>query len=343
MKLWMIFVAFLVTVQILPVPISAEEKLEKFAGTKRCMGVKFRIVLYAKDIEVARANMKAAFERIDELNSILSDYDPKSELSRLSRSGGSGKVVEVSADLWTVLKASERVWKLSQKRFDPTIGPLSEIWKEAIRSEEFPKAEEIEIARKRCGFDKIEFVGEKKVRLLAKQMKLDLGGIAKGYAADEALKVLKELGTNSALVDGSGDIALGDPPPNRNGWNIEFETIKNQSEQSNAVRLLVLSNCGVATSGAKYQFIEHNGKTYSHIVDPTTGFAVTQRIRSTVIAKNGMMADALASSINVLGVEKSLKLVESLDQTEAALQSFEGELKVSKKFNWETRNNNNAK
>ena len=139
-------------------------------------------------------------------------------------------------------------------------------------------------------------------------MRLDLGGIAKGYAADEALKVLRSKGITRVLVAASGDIAVGDPPPAKDGWIVAVESLTRKNVPDLSLKLV---NQAVSTSGDAYQSVEIAGRRYSHIVDPKTGLGLEQRSSVTIIAATGMQADALATAVTVLGPEAGLELVRS--------------------------------
>ena len=150
--------------------------------------------------------------------------------------------------------------------------------------------------------------------------KITLGGIAKGYAADKALAILRKKGLNSVLVDAGGDLALGDPPPGRKGWKIDIGGRKHPN-----LPTLELANCAVATSGDVEQFVEVEGKRYSHIIDPRTGIGLTTRLQVTVVAPSGMQADSLASALTALGPEKGTALVKKLAGVQAYFVQRQGE------------------
>jgi thiamine biosynthesis lipoprotein len=158
-------------------------------------------------------------------------------------------------------------------------------------------------------------------------MRLDLGGIAKGYAADEALKVLKSRGIDCGLVAASGDIAIGNPPPEQKGWKIGIATIDAQANE--ATRNLVLHNCGISTSGDTEQFVEIDRVRYSHILDPQTCLGLTNRIQATIVAPDATTTDVLATTVCVLGVKRGLALVESWPRTAALVLTKDGETKQS--------------
>lgn len=284
-------------------------KLQRFAFDRMEMAVPVRIILYAPDDASATQAAKAAFDRIRQLNGILSDYDSQSELSRLSATAGSGRAVPVGEDLWRVLSAAQTASERSGGAFDATVGPVVRLWRRARRHRQMPSAERLQAARQAVGYRLVTLEPKTHaVRLARAGMQLDLGGIAKGYAVDEALKVLQKQGIRRVLIDAGGDIRAGDAPPDRKGWRIGVAPLNVAAKPS---RFVTLSNCAVATSGDAWQYVEINGRRYSHIVDPHTGLGLTDHSSVTVVAPDGTTADALASAVSVLGPEKGLALVET--------------------------------
>jgi len=270
------------------------------------MGVPFRMVLYATNEAQARIASDAAFARVRELNDKLSDYDLESELSKLSRS--SGRPVEVSDDLWRVLATAQDWARKSDGALDVTIGPVVNLWRHARRLQEFPRADRLAEARSRVGYTNLVLdPGRKTALLRVPEMRLDLGGIAKGFAADEAMKVLRTHGIQSALVAAAGDIALGDAPPGQRGWKVEIPSL--DVPDAPPARLVTASNAGVSTAGDVFQRLELNGTRYSHIVDPHTGIGLTDHSLVTVIAHDAMTSDALETVVSVLGPEKGLNVI----------------------------------
>jgi thiamine biosynthesis lipoprotein len=274
----------------------------RFEFSKPQMGAPFRIVLYAGDKSGAESAASAAFRRVEELNAILSDYNTDSELNQLSRTAGSGRTVPVSEDLWKVLAEAQQFSQLSDGAFDITVGPFVGLWRKARREQKFPDTTRLAEAWQAVGYQKVE-LKNRTARLLAPDMKLDLGGIAKGYAVDEAMKVLKKHGIRRALVAAAGDIAVSDPPPGKPDWQIEI---------GSPPKIIPLSNAAVSTSGDLFQHLELNGVRYSHIVDPRTGLGLTNQAMVSVIAPNSTTADALATAISVLGPEKGPRLAQKI-------------------------------
>jgi thiamine biosynthesis lipoprotein len=278
------------------------QKLSRFEFEKPQMGVPFRIVMYASSKEAATEAAEAAFARVSKLNDIMSDYDYDSELSRLGRASGTGGKVKVSQELWTILVRAQEFSKGSQGAFDVTVGPYIQLWRKARRERQLPSPDSIAKARARIGYTNV-VLKKGSVELKAPDMRLDLGAIGKGFAADEALRVLKARGINRAFAAASGDMALGEAPPGEKGWKIQLLEAKDDRGQA----FLILKNCGVATSGDLFQFVEIDGKRYSHIVDPRTGVGLTDRSLVTVVAKDATTADALSTTISVMPPGEGLK------------------------------------
>jgi thiamine biosynthesis lipoprotein len=245
----------------------------------------------------------------------MSDYDPDSELMRLCRDSGPGRPVKVSNDLWLVLSRAQELARQTDGAFDVTLGPLTDLWRKSRRRQRPPSAEELAAASQRVGYESLRLDAEQQTaELLKENMRLDLGGIAIGYAADEALRVFQAHGLTRVLIDASGDILAGDPPPARDHWRIEVEPLNTGRDPSQPRQVLALVNCAVTTSGDAYKFVEFDGVRYSHIVDPRTGLGLTQRSSATVIAADGITADSLATAVSVHGPERGLELVRATPQ-----------------------------
>jgi len=292
-------------------------RLVRFEFEETHMASPFHLVLYSTDAATARRASRAAFDRIAALNAILSDYDPESELSRLSRGAG-GPPVRVSADLFDVLQRSKRMWERSAGAFDVTIAPVGRLWRRARRDRKLPDPRRIAGARRLVGSDKMVLdPTARTVRLLEPGMKLDAGGIAKGYAAQAALDVLKAAGITRALVGGAGDIVAGDPPPDADGWRIAIAPLDPQ--RGDRPPTLLLKNAAVSTAGDAERFVVIDGHRYSHIINPATGLGHEDRASVTVVAPDGATADALETTVYLLGPDRGLKLV---DETPGAAALF---------------------
>jgi thiamine biosynthesis lipoprotein len=297
------------------VPAAASKDLDppvsRFTFTEPHMGTRFKIIAYARDEATARTAVKAAFQRIANLDDIMSDYRSTSELMRLCQKAG-GEPIAVSEDLFRVLEHSQEVAKLSDGAFDVTVGPVVRLWRKARRTHELPDPKELAQARELVGYDKVRLDAKNKtVQLLKPGMRLDLGGIGKGYAADAALATLKEQGIDQALVAASGDIAVSGPPPETDGWTIGIAPLLDPDAQPK--RSLILHDAAVSTSGDSEQYLEIDGKRYSHIVDPRTGIGLVGRMSVTVVAPKGLIADPLTKVVSVLGPKRGLVIIDATE------------------------------
>ena len=309
-----------------------EVPLSRYEFKSAHMGTEFTIVLYAVDSPAASVAATAAFQRIAALENIMSDYQADSELNLLCEKPP-GIPVPLSPELFDIFKRSEYVSKISDGAFDITVGPYVRLWRFSRKRKILPTSAELATARAAVGWQKLRVEARTRTAtLLVPGMRLDLGGIAKGYAADQALKELRVRGISRALVAASGDIAVGDPPPREQGWKIGISGLKSNGSAST----LMLHNCGISTSGDVEQSIEMGGVRYSHIVSSVTGLGLTQRIQVTIVAPNATSTDGLATAVSVLGKEAGLRLVEKEAGTSALVIAVDsaGEMEAypSKRF-----------
>ena len=271
------------------------------------MGTLVRLVLFAADRSAASAAARAAFDRIADLDAALSDYRDSSEVSRLARAAG-GPPVPVGPDLFAVLERAQEVARRSGGAFDVTVGPLVRLWRRTLRTGDWPDPARTAEALACVGSDKMHLdPAARTVRLDRAGMRIDLGGIAKGYAGDQALRVLRAREVSSALVAVGGDVVAGDAPPGEAGWVVAVEP----EEPTRARERLLLSRAAVSTSGDSQQWVERDGVRYSHILDPRTGIGLAGRRRATVVAPEGVTADSLATAACVLGTAEAVALVEA--------------------------------
>lgn len=302
----------------LPLFVGAQPSSQmRFAFHRGLMGTQFNVIFYAPDSVTAQRANAAVSARMDSLNQIMSDYLDGSELNRLSATSGSGQWVRVSAELFDVLHKAQTIARLSHGRFDPTVGPLSLLWRRAVRRKEFPTSKQLRQARRVVGYRYMKLDSSHRAVYLKKAgMRLDVGGIGQGFAIDEALRVFQQFGIRSALIDIGGDILVGDAPPavsqhnqtrsTAAGWRIDIGSGKAGDADTATV---ILNHAAITTSGDTYRYLEHNGRRYSHIMNPRSGLGLNRFVRTTVIAPDGYHADALTKVFSVAGIRKARRLL----------------------------------
>jgi len=253
-------------------------------------------------VEVVSSDAQAAelvFSEIARIENLLSRYKEESEISRLNSQGR----IEASPETLYLFERSGEFWQATQGAFDITVGPLLARWGFYARGFRIPDDSGIEEARRLIGFDKIK-ISDNIIEFEKEGMQVDLGGIAKGYAVDSAVKKLKQAGIKSALINAGGDIyCLGDK--DGSPWRIAVKA----GRDSGFTDYLELKDKAVATSGDYEQYFFIGGKQYSHILDPRSGRPADSGISSvSVIAADCLTADALATSIFVLGEKEGREL-----------------------------------
>lgn len=284
---------------IVNVAVAQPDTRHRYTFRRGLMGTEFVVTLYATDsLTVQRANA-AVNARMDSLNQIMSDYLDGSELNRLSASSGTGQWVRVSPDLFNVLKKARWVAERSGGRYDPTIGPLSQLWRRAVRRGEFPTTKQRRRARWAVGYKLMELDSvNQSVKLRRPGMKLDVGGIGQGFAIDEAGVVLRNAGLPAFLLDLGGDILAGNAPPDQPGWRVGLDSTT-----------ILLKNAAITTSGDTYRHLNYRGHRYSHIMNPRSGLGLRHFVRATVLAPDGWRADALTKVFSVAGLRQSRRLL----------------------------------
>lgn len=276
----------------------------RFDFSRPAMGTIFRVSLHAPSAAAAKVGADAAFARVDALNRVFSDYDLQSELMRLCHA--EKMPVMVSDDLLSMITRSLEIAAATDGAFDLTTGRMTQLWRRSRRQKELPSPARIAEAKALTGWRLVSADAKARTVALEKTgVLLDLGGVAKGRAADEALAVLARHGISQAIVIAGGDMAIGTAPPRESGWPVQIRTGAAADGKGEPLHLR-LQHCGVSTSGDLHQFIEIDGQRYSHIVDPRTGLGLTTRTACTVIARDCTTSDGLATAMCVMGREKGM-------------------------------------
>ena len=305
--------------------IGPRGRIEVDSGHRPVMGTFARVVSVAADSRTAKKAIEAAFEQLHSVELLMSTYRDDSETGKINHSAAK-EPVRVSKSTFEVLQKALEFSKLSDGAFDITVGALSDLWRSAAEANSVPSDAELDEARSVVGYEKLILDGnDMSVRFAVDGMKLDAGGIAKGYAIDRAVEAMQRCGAIGGMVDVGGDIrCFGAPPRGKKRWLIgvqdpsETETVINTGRY---LLVLKLTDAAVATSGHYRRFTLIKGKKYSHIIDTETGSGSDGLASVTIISKNATEADALATAVSVMGREKGLALIETIPQTEAILIS----------------------
>lgn len=300
-------------------------KESHFACSYETMGTEATIVVVAPEHKTAEKYVRLAMAQIEVVNKTMNTYRPESELSRVNRDAASGPV-EVSPELFTVIAYGVHLSQLSGGAFDVTYSPLRDLWRQAQKNNRLPTQAELDACRKKVGWQKLKLDKEKHtVQFEVPGMKIDLGGIAKGYGIDTAAEVMTGAGLKNGFVDIGGDLRVLGRTESGRKWTIGVRDPRYPVRVAPDLKhvpflgKLNLTDCGVATSGDYERYFVVDGKHYSHIINPATGWPVDDVVSVTVIAPTAIEADGLATVVSILSVDKSLKLIESIDGVECML------------------------
>lgn len=285
------------------------------------MGVQARIVVYAPDSAHADSAAAAAFTTMADIEEETSDYRVDNVIAKLAKSAGSNEWVEIGSHLRELILQSQRIAMASSGVFDITMGPLTHLWRASRRNGVLPESTEVEKSRALVDWRQIELDGSK-ARLAKTGMKLDFGGIAKGYAAEAAVRTLARQGLGISLVSIAGDVFAGDAPPGAAGWKVAV--VSGQSG-AKADDFLWLVQAGCSTSGDVEQMIQNGSTRQSHIIDIRTGMGSEKRKSVTVVAPSGWQSDALATVLYLVDDAEGQKVLDGFAGTRAILYERVGD------------------
>jgi len=285
----------------------------RYAQSREIMGTFAEVTPFAAARDTAKKAVEAAYDRLADVNRRMSDYSDVSEIGRLNHQPPGERLV-ISPETFFVLQKALEIAKASGGAFDPTCRPLVQLWKQAGKENSLPEPQALADTMQHGGWNKVTLDPHDRTAVVTVPgVQIDLGGIAKGYALDLAAEALKQAGAQSGLVNVGGDVfALGNQPGGR-PWRIGVK----HPFRPGLLRTLAVCGRAVATSGVQQRFNVIDGKRYSHIVDPRTGRPAEQAPAVTVIAPDGITADAWATVFSVLTVEEGRSMVETLPGIEA--------------------------
>ncbi len=286
------------------------------------MGTVLEITLEGLEPQSAARLLDDLYDVATRLDRLLSIYDPESDVSRLNRAAGRGRQ-PVDAEVVEILKRSVAYWDLTRGAFDVTIGPLVDLWMAAAGRGAPPTALELAAARERVGSNRISVVSGEGVSLGEAGMKLDLGGIAKGFALDRMLPLLERHGVESALLNfgQSSTWALGAPAGSA-GWRLLV-----RGPEGRYAGLITLRDQALSVSGSQGQWVEIGGRRYGHVIDPRSGEPLMRARQAVVVSRQASLAEALSLALLVLDADTGLSLVAAQPDCEGLLIEGDGELR----------------
>lgn len=289
--------------------------------TRILMDTFAEISCFDADKDKAIKAMDEAFKEMKRIEKVFSKFDEKSEISRINKSAGLEEV-STTEEVIGLIERSIYYSKISDGAFDITIAPLMEIWGFVHKNNFIPDKKTIEEALKKVSYENIVLDTQRlTIHFLHKDTKIDLGGIAKGYAVDRAKEVFLSYGIKNCLINLGGNIfALDSAPGNRN-WHIG---IRDPKDKNKILKTLYLKGQAVSTSGNYERFVVLDGKRYSHIISPVTGMPVQGIMSVTVVADSGELADALSTAIFVMQEKKTLEFIKSIKGIEVLIVKEDG-------------------
>lgn len=252
--------------------------------------------------------------RFNEMQWRMNIYDDRSDIARINHANA--QPVEVGADTYQLMVQAVKYYSLTEGTFDITIYPLIELWKQAEKSNRIPTPQEIAAIKKILGPDQIEFLSGNRIRLKDPYTKIDINGIASGYAADEGTRILKENGFFNSLVDAGGELFASGRNCEGTKWRLG---ISDPRDRSKLIDMIELENMGVSTSGNYEKFYKIQGQHWSHIINPITGFPEMDVVSATMIAPTAIEADALTKPLCILKPTQALGMIEAMGLDRAAI------------------------
>ena len=300
---------------------------QPYKRTLKLMGSRFDITVVANDSLQANKHIDTAVAEISRIEKLISSWDDNSQTSEINRNAGA-KPLKVDKELFNLIERAIGISKLTDGAFDISYASMDRIWQFDGSMTVMPSEKEIKSSVEKVGYQNI--VLDKKnstVFLKLEGMKIGFGAIGKGYAADKAKTLLISKGVPSGIINASGDMNTWGKQPNGNDWKV---AITNPMDKNKVFALLPITNGAVVTSGNYEKYVNFNGKRYTHIIDPRTGYPSTGIISVTVFAPKAELADALATSVFVMGKEAGLDRINQLPKIECILIDDKGNITKSK-------------
>lgn len=300
---------------------------QPYKRTLKLMGSRFDITVVADSEEQGNLNIAIAIAEITRIEKLISSWDTNSQTSDVNRNAGI-KPVRVDAELFNLIERAIKISRLTDGAFDISYASMDRIWKFDGSMTIMPSKEEIAGSVVKVGFQNIVLDKENStVFLKLEGMKIGFGAIGKGYAADKAKALLIEKGVSSGIINASGDMNTWGKQPDGNDWKV---AITNPMNKNKVFAVLPITNGAVVTSGNYEKYVNFNNKRYTHIIDPRSGYPSSGIISVTVFAPKAELADALATSVFVMGKEAGLDRINQLPQIECIIIDDKGMITKSK-------------
>ncbi|MEA1787436.1 FAD:protein FMN transferase [Arenibacter sp. GZD96] len=300
---------------------------QPFKRVLKLMGSRFDITVVATTKAEADSYIDSAVAEITRIERLISSWDEKSQTSEINRNAGL-KPVKVDKELFDLIARSIGISRLTDGAFDISYASMDRIWKYDGSMTEMPSEEALKASVQKVGYKNIVMDATQSTVFLKLQgMKIGFGAIGKGYAADKAKALLMAKGVSAGIINASGDMNTWGKQPNGEAWKV---AITNPMDKTKSYGLFPISNSAVVTSGDYEKFVSFNGKRYSHIIDPRTGYPASGILSVTVFAPSAELADALATSVFVMGQEIGINRLEQLPQVECIIVDEHGALFTSK-------------
>lgn len=303
---------------------SCDKKHKRHSEVRGLMGTTIQVDVCAtrqqkKYLEEAYEDL---WERLEEISWRMNVYDDQSDLAKIH--AAQGKEVRIPIDTHKLIRDSLTLSAVTEGAFDITIYPLMELWREAEKNQRVPTQKEIDEILERVGSKKVQLIGDDRVKLSHPEMKLDLGGIAKGFAIDEAARILREKDLENFMIDAGGDVYVGGTNCKGYTWAIG---IRDPRDTTKVIDIVYLKNKAITTSGNYEQYFEINDKKYSHIINPKEGLPQQRVVSASVIANSAKIADAISTAMCILSPKKGERLMKILGDSYASLSVIQDEEK----------------
>ncbi len=283
----------------------------------------------------AEEAIAAAYEEMDRIEALLSRYRPESEIAQINRNAGAEQGVQVSREVREILQRSLQYAALTDGLFDITVGPIVDLWGIGTDHERMPDASELQRVLPSIGYKNVELLEDGRIRLRYPEVNLDLGGIGKGYAVDQAVEVLRRYKITSGLVNAGGNIRSIGTKPDGTPWRIGIQHPRKPNEM---VGVMQLQDAAVATSGDYERFFMQHNIRYHHIFVPQTGMPARECQSVTIIAKTAEVADVFSTTVFVMGPARGLKFLEDQQAVEGMIIDSDGKIITTSGFSFKTRN-----